>query len=48
MFGAPKQTCPVVRVARVMEQRCFLNSTSDPFNGQTANLILNLSTVIES
>ena len=36
-----------VNVVRVIEQCCF-NSTPDPFNGQTANFILEPPKVIES
>jgi hypothetical protein len=39
--------CPVVHIVRVIEQ-CFFNSTPDPFNGQTANFILEPPKVIES
>ena len=43
----PNQTWPALHVVRVKEQCCF-NSTSDPFNGQTANFILIRPKVIES
>ena len=42
-----KQTCPVVHIARVIEQCCF-NSTQDPLNVQTAKFILKPSKVIKS
>ena len=41
-FETPNQTCPVV-----IEQ-CYFNSTPEPFNGQTANIILKPPKVIES
>ena len=46
LIGRP-QTWPAVRVVRLIEQCCF-NSTSDAFNGQTANFILKPPKVIES
>ena len=42
-----QQNCPVVHVARVIEQCCF-NGTPDSFNGQTANFTLKPPKVIES
>ena len=47
MAACANQTCPVVHVARVIEQYCF-NSTPDLFNGQIANFILKPPKVIES
>ena len=41
-FDTPNQTCPVV-----IEQ-CYFNSTPEPFNGQTANIISKPPKVIES